>query len=143
MDNEKKDDSTKAREKNKKKERNSSKSDTLFGDLPSAIFELGGKQFIGSVGCLLEVDTIEPLGSAPTEKSSHKIKSDKVLFISSGGQTAVGAPYIANASVECSLVSSRKGPKLLTYKKIRRGGYTKKIGHRQPVAIIKVDQINF
>ena len=52
------------------------------------------------------------------------------------------APTVANAAVLADVVEHIRGEKKLTFKKKRRKGYTKTIGHRQELTVVKIKSIN-
>jgi len=66
---------------------------------------------------------------------------DKVLFIKEAGQVLIGTPYLKDAKVELEFVSEKKARKVISFKKKRRKGYRRKIGHRQKYFVYKVKNI--
>ena len=55
---------------------------------------------------------------------------DQVLAVSDGKTLTVGAPRVAGAQVTAEIVRQCRGPKLLAFKKKRRKGYERRVGHR-------------
>ena len=75
------------------------------------------------------------------QKIGTKVKLDNVLFFDDGKKQTVGNPYIKSLSFEAKIVSHESDKKILVYKKKRRNGYEKKIGHRQKFSTIKVEKL--
>jgi large subunit ribosomal protein L21 len=64
-----------------------------------------------------------------------------VLFVAKEGQFTVGSPTVAKASILADVVEHLRGEKKTTFKKKRRKGYQKTIGHRQELTRIKINDI--
>ena len=62
-----------------------------------------------------------------------------VLLTDTDGSLAVGGDV--KATVKAEIVDHVKGDKVIAFKKKRRKGYKKKIGHRQYFTKIKIDGI--
>ena len=107
-----------------------SESEVLF---VFAIITTGGKQYKVNEG---DVIFIEKLDVAEGEK----VTFDKVLAVSGETFTA-GAPYVAGASVEATVVKNGKGPKIHILKYKPKKDSKKKIGHRQPYTKVQIDKI--
>lgn len=99
-----------------------------------AVVETGGKQYRVTKGVTL---AIERLGAA----AGQKVKLDRVLAVSDGAQLTVGTPTVKGAAVTVEVVEEFRGPKVVSFKKKRRKGYHKKIGHRQELARVKVESL--
>ena len=52
-------------------------------------------------------------------------------MVGEGADVIVGAPLVAGAVVNATLIETRKGEKVKIFKKIRRQGYRRTRGHRQ------------
>ena len=74
-------------------------------------------------------------------KTGSKISFDQVLLLGDGDKVTVGAPAIANASVEAKVVKHLKDDKVIVFKKKRRKGYRVKNGHRQSLTEILIESI--
>ncbi|MCH1385195.1 MAG: 50S ribosomal protein L21, partial [Flavobacteriaceae bacterium] len=74
-------------------------------------------------------------------KTGSKVSFDQVLLLDDGGKVTVGAPAIANASVEAKVVKHLKDDKVIVFKKKRRKGYRVKNGHRQSLTEILIESI--
>ena len=58
-----------------------------------------------------------------------------------GDKVTVGAPAVANASVEAKVVRHLKDDKVIVFKKKRRKGYRVKNGHRQSLTEIVIESV--
>ena len=99
-----------------------------------AVIAACGKQYKVSEGDVIKV---EKLGVADGET----VTFDKVLLVSDG-ETVIGNPTIAGASVTASVVCEGKDKKVVVYKYKRKTGYHKKNGHRQAFTQVKIEKIN-
>ena len=89
-----------------------------------AIVDIAGQQFKVAKDQKLYVHRLDA-------KTGSKVSFDQVLLLDDGGKITVGAPAIANASVEAKVVKHLKDDKVIVFKKKRRKGYRVKNGHRQ------------
>lgn len=71
-----------------------------------------------------------------------KVTITTIAFLSDGEHSLIGKPLIDNASVEAEIVGHKKGDKVIAFKKRRRKGFSKKIGHRQQYTLLKINKIN-
>jgi large subunit ribosomal protein L21 len=99
-----------------------------------AVIETGGKQYRVKPGDLL---VVEKLGG----EAGDKVAFDRVLMLGDGAKVSVGAPTIAGAVVEGTLIETRKGDKIKVFKKIRRQGYRRTGGHRQWESVLRVTAV--
>jgi large subunit ribosomal protein L21 len=99
-----------------------------------AVIKTGGKQYRVKPGDML---VVEKLGGEPGDK----VAFDQVLAIGEGEAITLGAPIVAGASVSATLVETRKGEKVKIFKKIRRQGYRRTRGHRQPESVFRVTAV--
>ena len=106
-----------------------------------AVVECGGKQHRISVGEKLLVDLMAD------RKVGDKVELEKV-FMHFGEEYKIGKPFIDNAKVLCTVSDMGneeegvKGDKIRVFKKKRRKGYKKTIGHRQRYTELTIDDIN-
>jgi large subunit ribosomal protein L21 len=100
-----------------------------------AVIETGGKQYRVKKGDVLDV---EKLDTAP----GQKVTLDRVLAVNLGTSITVGAPVVAGATVTAEVVDQHRGEKVVNFKKKRRKGYHRKIGHRQSLTRLKVEAIS-
>lgn len=105
-----------------------------------AVLAVGGKQHRVSVGEKLLVDLMAE------KKVGDKFDINSVLMI--GGESyQIGRPHVAGARVSCTVTDAGhegegvKGDKVRVFKKKRRKGFTKTIGHRQKYTEITINDI--
>jgi large subunit ribosomal protein L21 len=103
-----------------------------------AILEIGGKQHRVMAGENLRVDFMAG------RKVGEKFDVERVLMV--GGESyKIGKPFVSGALVSCTVTAgegkSLLGDKVRVYKKKRRKGFTKTIGHRQQYTEISIDTI--
>jgi large subunit ribosomal protein L21 len=96
-----------------------------------AVIKTGGKQYRVQAGDLLVVEKLDGEPGA-------EIAFDQVLMLGDGGDVVVGAPLVDGAVVRATLIETRKGEKVKIFKKIRRQGYRRTRGHRQPESVLRV-----
>lgn len=99
-----------------------------------AVIETGGKQYRVQKGDVLEVESL-------AGNVGETITLSRVLALSSGGSLTVGTPAVAGASVTAEIVEHLRGDKVIAFRKKRRKGYKKKIGHRQDLTKLKISAI--
>lgn len=96
-----------------------------------AVVETGGKQYRVSAGDTLKVERL------PEEKGAV-VKTGKVLAVSDGTSIKIGTPYVDGAEVSLEIVDHVRGEKLVSFDKKRRKGYSRTVGHRQELTVVKV-----
>ena len=99
-----------------------------------AVVGTGGKQYRVKAGDTLKVEILEG-------EAGSTVTLDQVLALSDGKALTVGTPLVKGAKVVAEIVERTKGPKLVAYKKKRRKGYSRKVGHRQPLTVLRVASI--
>ena len=99
-----------------------------------AVIKTGGKQYRVQAGDLLVVEKLDGEPGAA-------VSLGEVLMIGEGGDVVVGAPLIEGATVNATIVETRKGDKIKVFKKIRRQGYRRTQGHRQTETVLRVTGI--
>ncbi len=100
-----------------------------------ALIEISKKQFKVQKGDQLKV----PYSGASEEGSSLEISD--VLMINNDENVVFGTPYVENAKVSATVKGHGRDKKILVFKKKRRKGYKKTIGHRQNFTLIEIDDI--
>jgi len=101
---------------------------------PYAIIETGGKQYMVRPGDRLDVEKLDA-------EPGSSVTVEAVLAVSDGAKLTVGAPRVAGAAVDLDVVEQFRGRKVVSFKKKRRKGYHKTIGHRQNLTAVKVSAI--
>ena len=99
-----------------------------------AIVEIAGQQFKVAKDQKVYVHRLDA-------KTGSKVSFDNVLLMDDGKNVNVGAPAIANASVEAKVVKHLKDDKVIVFKKKRRKGYRVKNGHRQALTEILIESV--
>jgi len=97
-----------------------------------AVIKTGGKQYIVSPGDVLDV---ELLGDEYNEGDT--VTFDEVLM----KNNQVGTPTVPGASVKATYQAYKKGIKLSIMRFKSKSNFSRKIGHRQKYATIKIDSI--
>jgi large subunit ribosomal protein L21 len=64
-----------------------------------------------------------------------------VLLVDNDGNISVGAPLVANASIEATVVEHDRSKKILVFKKKRKKQYRRTRGHRQDFTAVRIDKI--
>jgi large subunit ribosomal protein L21 len=74
-------------------------------------------------------------------EAGKPVTFDRVLLVNNDGKVSVGAPTVTGATVVADVVAHIRGEKKLTFKKKRRKGYQKTIGHRQELTVVQIKEI--
>lgn len=105
-----------------------------------AIIEAGGKQHRVVEGETLRIDLMK------NKKAGDELVFDRVLMLG-GEDYKVGAPLVEGAKVVAKVTNMGddgrgvKGVKVWSFKKRRRHGYEKTIGHRQRYTEVRIEKI--
>jgi large subunit ribosomal protein L21 len=99
-----------------------------------AVIKTGGKQYKVQKNDKLLVEKLDG-------EEGSKIQLDQVLMIADGKTSKIGAPVLAGAIVEATVVTQTRGPKITIFKKKRRQNYRRKNGHRQDLTMIQITDI--
>lgn len=63
---------------------------------------------------------------------------DNVLLVGTDEYTSIGRPYVKTAKVLATLEETTLTDKVIVFKKKRRKGYQKNMGHRQEISMIRI-----
>jgi len=98
-----------------------------------AVIKTGGRQYRVVAEDVLEVGKIEgEVGSI--------IQLGEVLVL--GGDTPVlGLPMVAGATVAAEVLSHKRGPKIISFKKRRRKNSRRKRGYRDEITVLRITEI--
>ena len=99
-----------------------------------AIVEIAGQQFKVEKGQEIFTHRLEG-------ELDAALVFDKVLLVDNGGDVTIGAPVIAGAAVNVTVLEHLRGEKVIVFKKKRRKGYRVRNGHRQYLTKIRIDSI--
>lgn len=100
-----------------------------------AIIETGGKQYKVAEGDVVFIEKLD-------NEAGDSVKFDQVLAILDGDNATFGAPVVAGASVEATIVKNGKGKKVRIFKYNAKKGYRKRQGHRQPYTKVEIGKIS-
>jgi len=99
-----------------------------------AVLETGGKQYRVTPGATLEIELLDA-------EAGQDVEVDKVLAVSDGKELKIGMPYVQGAKVVLTVIGHKRGKKVVNFKKKRRKGYERKVGHRQELTVATVKSI--
>jgi len=99
-----------------------------------AVIKTGGKQYRVKPGDVLVVEKLDGEPGA-------KVAFDQVLMLGDGAGVTLGAPMVEGASVDATLIETRRGEKVKIFKKTRRQGYRRTRGHRQTESVLRVTAV--
>ena len=75
-------------------------------------------------------------------EAGTEVELAEVLAVSNGNEIKIGKPYVEGAKVVLTVVDdAKRGEKVVSFKKRRRKGYERKIGHRQELTTVTVKSI--
>lgn len=102
---------------------------------PFAVIETGGKQYMVAPGDVINVELLSD------SKEGDTVTFDKVLLTDSGTDTKVGTPYVSGTKVTGTHMGEIKGKKLSIIRFKAKSNRSRKVGHRQQYAQIKIEAI--
>jgi large subunit ribosomal protein L21 len=100
-----------------------------------AIIETGGKQYKVAEGDVVFIEKLD-------NEAGDAVKFDRVLAILDEDKATFGAPVVAGACVEATIVKNGKGKKVRIFKYNAKKGYRKRQGHRQPYTKVEIGKIS-
>lgn len=101
-----------------------------------AIIQTGGKQYVVSVGDIIDVELLDG-----EHKEGDTIEFDKVLMVDNGTDATIGTPYIEGAKVKATYQGEKKGKKLAIIRFKAKSNRDRKIGHRQKYDRVKIEAL--
>ncbi len=99
-----------------------------------AVLKTGGKQYRVTPGVTFEIELLDA-------EAGQDIELSEVMAVSDGSELKIGMPYVDGAKVVLSVIGHKRGKKLVNFKKKRRKGYSRKVGHRQELTVVTVKSI--
>ena len=99
-----------------------------------AVLMTGGKQYRVTPGVKFEIERLDA-------EEGQEVELTEVLALSDGNELKIGMPYVKGAKVVLNVVGHKRGKKVINFKKKRRKGYSRKVGHRQELTIVTVKSI--
>ena len=99
-----------------------------------AVIKTGGKQYRVEVGTQLEVELIDA-------QAGDTVTLERVLLVADGDTTAIGRPFVAEASVSAEVLRQERGPKVISFKYRPKARRRVKKGHRQELHVLRIADI--
>ena len=100
------------------------------------IIEDRGKQYKLKVGDVLKLPKISD------KKPKDKLEFAEIVYYKNEkGEILIGSPYVKDIVVQATVLSQIKDKKIIVFKKKRRHNYRRKIGHRQELTLVKIENI--
>lgn len=99
-----------------------------------AVIKTGGKQYRVAANDVLTIEKLEA-------SAGDSIEFTEVLVIGEGADAAIGAPFVAGASVKAEVVDETRGKKVIAFKKRRRQNSKRSRGHRQHHTVVRITDI--
>src|SRR5437762_1794216 len=96
-----------------------------------AVIRSGGKQYRVAPGQTIRLETV-------TGEIGSKVELNDVLLVENEGNLQIGAPQVANAKVEATVVEHDRAKKILVFKKKRKKQYRRTQGHRQNFTAVRI-----
>ena len=101
-----------------------------------AIFNHKGKQYKASKNDFLKLPK-----SSDLKKNDTLTLEDISLLKTENGDTIIGTPTIKDVKIRAKVIDQIRDKKIVVFKKKRRHNYRRKIGHRQDLTLIKIEEI--
>lgn len=95
-----------------------------------AIISLGGTQWKVSPGDRIVVNRLP-------NAEGEEFTISEVLLMEKDGEIQVGRPTLSYP-IRVKVLEHVRGPKVRVFKKKRRKGYEKRIGHRQALSVVEI-----
>lgn len=99
-----------------------------------AIVRASGKQHRVKKGELLTIDRMQA-------EVGEQFTLGDVLLLADGGAVTIGQPVVDGAKVTARVLSHGRGEKIRVFKRKKRKGFHKTIGHRQELTHIEIIEI--
>ncbi len=102
----------------------------------TVIFQNRGKQYKAKVGDFLKLPKMSD------QKKNDSIIFDEVIFYKNDkGETFIGSPLVNGVIIKAKVVNQIRDKKIIVFKKKRRHNYRRKIGHRQDLTLLKIEEV--
>ena len=109
---------------------------TILLEINMVIIQDRGKQYKLKVGDILKLPKISD------KKPKDKLQFAEIVYYKNEkGEILIGSPYVKDIVVEATVLSQIKDKKIIVFKKKRRHNYRRKIGHRQDLTLVKIENI--
>ena len=101
-----------------------------------AIFNHKGKQYKVSKNDFLKLPKLSDL-----KKNDTLTLEDITLIKTENNDITIGTPIIIDAKIKAKVIDHIRDSKIIVFKKKRRHNYRRKIGHRQDLTLVKIEEI--
>ena len=101
-----------------------------------AIFNHKGKQYKVSKDDVLKLPK-----SSNLKKNDSFTLEDITLLKTENGDIIIGTPTIKDVKIIVKVIDQIRDNKIIVFKKKRRHNYRRKIGHRQDLTLVKIEEI--
>lgn len=102
--------------------------------MPFAVIQTGGKQHRVEPGQTIEVEKL------PVEEG-QTVELNEVLLVADEGGVRQGRPLVEGAKVIGRVVKQTRGPKIVVFKYKPKVRYRRRLGHRQSLTRIAIEEI--
>ena len=99
-----------------------------------AVVRTGGKQYRVAPKDVIQVERLKTA-------AGEAIELGEVLAMSDGEIVSLGRPLVEGARVAATVVEHIRGEKIIVFRKKRRKNYRRKLGHRQELTVLRIDEI--
>lgn len=100
-----------------------------------AVIETGGKQYRIQKDDVVAVELLDGV------EAGQQVELGRVLAVNDGTGLKIGTPVVEGAKVMAEVQESFRAAKVVAFKKKRRKGYHRKVGHRQTLLKVKIASI--
>tara|TARA_Y100000022_G_scaffold185970_1_gene182219 strand:+ start:84 stop:464 length:381 start_codon:yes stop_codon:yes gene_type:complete len=101
-----------------------------------AILDHKGKQYKVSKDDVLKLPK-----SSDLKKNDMLTFEDVTLLKTESGDIIIGTPIIKDVKIKAKVIDQIRDNKIIVFKKKRRHNYRRKIGHRQDLTLVKIEEI--
>ena len=99
-----------------------------------AVIRSGGKQYRVTPGQTIRLEKF-------SGEVGSKVELGDVLLVDNDGEIKIGAPLVANAKIEATVVEHDRAQKIIVFKKKRKKQYRRTNGHRQDYTAVRIEKI--
>ena len=100
------------------------------------IFQDRGKQYKVRVGDFIKLPKMSSV-----KKNDLVLLNEIIFYKNDKGESLIGSPTVENIVIKAKVVEQIRDKKIIVFKKKRRHNYRRKIGHRQDLTLIKIEEI--
>ena len=100
-----------------------------------AVIKTGGKQYRVQAGDVLRVEKL-------AADAGETIQFNEILMVGGADAPVIGAPLVAGAGVQATVIDQIRGEKTINFKKRRRKHSSQRTkGHRQYLTLVRVTEV--